>query len=129
MIDTRNAPAGFAETGPANNWPRDDASQPRPASTHVLTLGAKGRVLLTADIRAAMGLKDGDRLVCRLQNGVMTVKSQDRAIRDIQERVRKLVPEGVSLVDELIADRRRAAVEEWDEENSGPLPEILVPYR
>ena len=129
MVATQYLPAGFEENAPADSWNRGDAARQPPASTHVLTLGAKGRVLLTADIRTAMGMKEGDRLVCRLENGVLTVESQMQAIRRIQAEVNRLVPPGVNMVDELIAERRREAVQEWDEAVDGPLPEILVPYR
>ena len=85
--------------------------------------------MLTAGLRAAMGLKEGDRLVCDLLDGVLTVQSQPRAIRQVQLEMRALVPEGVSVVDEFIADKRREAALEWDEEALGPLPGVLAPCK
>ena len=122
------APRGFAEEAVRANRSAA-AAAPVAGTTHFLTVGAKGRVLLTAGLRAAMGLKEGDRLVCDLLDGVLTVQSQPRAIRQVQLEMRALVPEGVSVVDEFIADKRREAALEWDEEALGPLPEILAPCK
>lgn len=65
-----------------------------------------GRILLPAEVRAAMGVVEGDVLSAVVTDGELSLMSQDVAIRQIQAMVRKHVPEGVSLVDELIAERR-----------------------
>ncbi len=70
------------------------------------TLDRAGRVLIPAKVRKAMGIKPGDRLVLRLEDEELRVMSLDRAIRRAQEIVRKYVPPGVLLSEELIADRR-----------------------
>lgn len=45
----------------------------------------------------------------------------ERAIRNLQDMVRRYVPDEVSLVDELLAERRReAAMEQEESEGSGP---------
>ncbi|MDO8839979.1 MAG: AbrB/MazE/SpoVT family DNA-binding domain-containing protein [Parvibaculum sp.] len=82
-----------------------------PQSTHV-EVGAGGRVVIPASVREAMGIKEGDRLVARFADGELKLMSKQLALQRAQEVVRKLVPAGVSLVDELIADRRREAAEE-----------------
>ena len=43
--------------------------------------------------------------------------------------MRSLVPEGSSIVDEFIADKRREAAREWDEDLLGPLPALLAPFK
>ncbi|WP_374627126.1 hypothetical protein [Devosia sp.] len=67
---------------------------------------AAGRVLLPAKVRAALGVGEGDTLRGVVRDGELTLMTSDTALRKTQERLRKLVPPGVSLVDELIAERR-----------------------
>ena len=55
------------------------------------------------------GIEDGaDVIFSRTEHGI-EIKTLDEAIRQAQETVRRYVPEGVSLVDELREDRRRDA--------------------
>lgn len=65
-----------------------------------------GRVLLPAEVRAALGVKEGEKLRGILQDGELRLFTPATALRRLQESARKLAPPGVSLVDELIADRR-----------------------
>lgn len=85
-----------------------------PQSTHV-ELGAGGRIVIPVAIREAMGVKEGDRLVARFEDGELRLMSKQLALQRARELVRKFVPQGVSLVDELIADRRREAAQEMAE--------------
>jgi bifunctional DNA-binding transcriptional regulator/antitoxin component of YhaV-PrlF toxin-antitoxin module len=66
-------------------------------------------------MREALGLKDGDVLFARLEAGEIKLLTPEAAMRRAQAIVRSFVPEGVSLVDELIADRRREAAQEMEE--------------
>lgn len=65
-----------------------------------------GRILLPAEIRAAMGIGEGAVLTGVVRDGELRLMSRDTAIRQAQKLVRQHVPEGVSLVDDLIAERR-----------------------
>jgi AbrB family looped-hinge helix DNA binding protein len=78
-------------------------------------LGPDGRVVIPASIREALGLKEGDVLFARLEGGEIKLLTPEAAMRRAQAIVRQFVPEGVSLVDELIADRRREAAREMEE--------------
>ena len=51
----------------------------------------------------------GDSVTIELTDGALGVRSLDAAIRRAQEIVRKYVPKGLSLADELIAERRAEA--------------------
>ena len=77
-----------------------------------LRIGVGGRVVIPAEMRAALGVKPGDTLIAHVINGELTLMSQKTALRRAQEMVRRFVPEGVSLVDELIAERRAEAARE-----------------
>ncbi|HEX5079236.1 MAG TPA: AbrB/MazE/SpoVT family DNA-binding domain-containing protein, partial [Geminicoccaceae bacterium] len=57
----------------------------------------------------ALGLSVGDPVVLEAREGELHLRSQKRAIAEIQALVRQYVPESVSLADELIAERRREA--------------------
>lgn len=72
-----------------------------------LRLGPDGRVVIPAAIREALGLSEGDILIASIDNGELNLLTRRAAVRRAQAIVRQFVPEGVSLVDELIEDRRR----------------------
>lgn len=71
-----------------------------------------GRVVIPVEIRKAMGLKEGDTVLWELVDGEARLTTKLQRMRKAQELVRKYVPEGVSLVDELIAERRAEAERE-----------------
>ena len=77
-----------------------------------IQIGNAGRIVIPVEIRKAMGVDDGDTLSARVEDGVLVLMSPDTAIRKAQELVRRYIPEDVSLVDELIAERRAEAVRE-----------------
>ena len=65
-----------------------------------------GRVVIPVEIRQSMGLKEGDTVLWELRGGDAVLTTRLAQMREAQAMVRQYVPEGVSLVDELIADRR-----------------------
>jgi len=74
---------------------------------------AGGRIVLPSKFRKQSGIKPGDILALEWKEpGVLTVMTFDVVTRQVQESVRRYVPEGVSLVDELIAERRAEAARE-----------------
>lgn len=83
------------------------AAQPRLKAR--LQIGAGGRIVIPAEMREAMGVAEGDGLLARVVDGELQLLSQDAAIRKVQALVRQHVPPGVSLADELIAERRAEA--------------------
>ncbi len=75
-------------------------------------IGEGGRIVIPAEFRKELGLKPGDVIILSLQGEELRIRSIDSAIRRAQEMVARYVPEGVSLVDELIAERRAEAARE-----------------
>ncbi|KMO44966.1 AbrB family transcriptional regulator [Methylobacterium tarhaniae] len=71
-----------------------------------------GKLIIPASFRREMGIQIGDTVVMEMVDGELRVRSRDAAIIEIQRLVRSLVPDGVSLSDELIADRRAEAAKE-----------------
>ena len=81
---------------------------------------AGGRILNPSKFRELSGIKPGDTLMLELEEpGAFRVLTFDVVVRRVQESVRRYVPEGVSLVDELIQERRAEAARE-DREEYGP---------
>ncbi len=72
-------------------------------------LNENGRIVIPAAMREALQVKPGDELLLHVEDGELHVTTRMQRIRRAQELVRRYVPEGVSLADELIAERREAA--------------------
>ena len=72
-----------------------------------LRLGPDGRIVIPAPFREALGLSEGDTLIGSVSDGELHLLTRQAAVRRAQAIVRQFVPEGVSLVDELLEDRRR----------------------
>ncbi|HET6467682.1 MAG TPA: AbrB/MazE/SpoVT family DNA-binding domain-containing protein [Geminicoccaceae bacterium] len=72
----------------------------------------QGRMVIPAPIRAELGIENGGVLTLETDEDGVHLRSHHQAIRKIQELVRRYVPDGVSLVDELIAERRAEAARE-----------------
>jgi AbrB family looped-hinge helix DNA binding protein len=97
---------GFAEQG----------GDPSPAQAQKVELGAGGRLVIPAPMRAALGMKEGDKVLVRLEGNELRIYTYQEAMRRAQEIVRSFVPPGVSLADELIAERRAEAARELGDE-------------
>jgi bifunctional DNA-binding transcriptional regulator/antitoxin component of YhaV-PrlF toxin-antitoxin module len=74
-----------------------------------LRLGPDGRVLIPATFRDALKLGEGTTLIGSIVDGELHLLTVEAAMRKAQAIVKRFVPAGVSLVDELIDDRRREA--------------------
>ena len=77
-----------------------------------LTIGPNGRVELPTPLLEAGGLEVGDAVIAEAGAGELRLRSLDQAIAEVQAMVRRFVPDDVSLVDELMAERRREAERE-----------------
>ena len=75
-------------------------------------LDQQGRVLIPAEIREKMRLEPGKQVSMYLDDDGLHLISSHIAWQRIQRLVAETVPEGVSLADELIADRRAEAARE-----------------
>ncbi len=77
-----------------------------------LRMNENGRVVIPASFRKALGINPGDEVILRLEDDELRITTMKRRIERAQRHVRKYVKPGVSLVDELIAERREAAKRE-----------------
>jgi AbrB family looped-hinge helix DNA binding protein len=89
--------------------------QAAPRAMQSVELGPGGRVVIPAPMRAALGMKVGDKLTVRLEDNELRIYTYAQGIRRIQEMVRKYVPDYVGTVDEFLAERRREAAKELKE--------------
>ena len=72
-----------------------------------LKVNENGRVVIPLEFRKALGIEAGDEVILSWKDDEIRVTTMQRRIERAQRHVRKYVKRGVSLVDELIADRRR----------------------
>ncbi len=81
-------------------------------SSRAVRIVEGGKMVIPATFRRQLGLRVGDTVIVEVADGELHVRSRAGAIANAQKLMRGLVPEGVSLVDELIADRRAEAARE-----------------
>jgi len=79
---------------------------------HHVQLGSGGRLVVPAPVRNELGLTEGARLLVRVEDGRIVVEPVAAAVARAQAIVRRRVPAGVSLSDELSAERREEAARE-----------------
>jgi len=72
-----------------------------------------GRIVIPADIRKKAGIEIGETVNIEVdEDDSVRISTLRQDLRRAQEEFRKYVPEGLSLVDDLISDRRRDASNE-----------------
>jgi len=76
-----------------------------------LVLGKQGRLVIPAQIRAALRLTPGDRLHLHVADGRLVLQRPEDATAELRALGAR-VPAGRSLVEELLAERRAAAAVE-----------------
>jgi AbrB family looped-hinge helix DNA binding protein len=74
-----------------------------------LRVRENGRVVIPASFRKALGIRAGDEILLRFEDDELRITTMKRRIERAQRHARKYVKRGVSLVDELLAERREAA--------------------
>jgi len=85
-----------------------------------LKIDSAGRIVIPADMRAAMMVKPGDAVTAEVVDGEFRLVSPEVALKHVRAFARKWKAEhpGESVVDELIADRREEARRELEEANT-----------
>ncbi|HEY5115883.1 MAG TPA: AbrB/MazE/SpoVT family DNA-binding domain-containing protein [Nakamurella sp.] len=76
-----------------------------------LVMGQQGRLVIPAEVRAALGLVPGDRLHLHVAGPRLVLERQADAVAELRALAGG-VPKSRSFVDELLAERRLAAAAE-----------------
>ena len=108
---------------PSSGFSKDAAAYaPQSGPMHQsVELGAGGRLVIPAPMRAALGMKVGDQLTVRLEGDELRVYTYEAGIRRMQERLRPYLPENA--VDEFLRWKREEAAKEWAEMDGWPKDE------
>lgn len=82
-----------------------------------LKIGEAGRIVIPAEMRVAMMVKPGDTVTAEVVHGEFRIVSRPVLMKRIEAEAKKFKTRhpGVSLVDELIADRREEARRDAEE--------------
>jgi len=72
-----------------------------------VSLGPDGRIVVPAAMREALGLGEDDVLFARIEDGELRLATASGMQKRVNDMLREFVPPGVSLVDELLKERRR----------------------
>lgn len=79
-----------------------------------LKVNENGRIVIPLEFRRALGIHPGDEVILSWKDDEIRITTMQRRIERAQRHVRQYVKPGVSLVDELIAERREAAKRELE---------------
>jgi bifunctional DNA-binding transcriptional regulator/antitoxin component of YhaV-PrlF toxin-antitoxin module len=122
------SPRGFAEdktqyraNEPSASPAADVENMPPPdvlpdgTIRYFLKLGAKGRVLLPIELRAALDLDEGELITAWLKDGELRLYSHLHGLRKIRDEARSLAQSTGYASDELIAERRAEALKDEEE--------------
>ena len=93
------------------NVPRSRDSWHTTGMDATLVLGQQGRLVIPAEIRAALGLAPGDHLHLHLNGSRLVLERQQDAVAELRALAAD-VPKSRSFVEELLAERRAAAASE-----------------
>ena len=89
-------------------------------TTYKASLEKSGRILIPVAIRRRLGLSEGSQVIVKVdESGALQITSRSQALASVRERIRKYVPAGRDLVEELIQDRRAEAEREDKGEREG----------
>ena len=81
-----------------------------------MRIGPQGRVVIPVTLRRALGIKPGQVMVGRVEDGRLVLERREAILNRLQARFSNAVPRDVSLADELVADRRDQERREAGEE-------------
>ncbi|EDN72707.1 MAG: AbrB/MazE/SpoVT family DNA-binding domain-containing protein [Candidatus Parabeggiatoa sp.] len=77
-----------------------------------LKIDSNGSLTLPEEYRQILAISAGDEVTVQLKGNKLVIVSPHDPVKIVQTLVRKSIPAGRSLADELIAERRREATSE-----------------
>jgi len=95
-------------------------TRPLAQERHTLQLGNRGRIVLPAEVRHRLDLKQGDRLILSVEaDGALLLQGARVLAQRLQGMFAEVAP-GVDLADELIADRHAEGRQDADAHRKRP---------
>jgi AbrB family looped-hinge helix DNA binding protein len=73
------------------------------------TVQEGGRLVIPAAYRKALGIKPGDEVILVIEDGGIKIVSTRQAVARAQTLLRRYIPKGRNLSEELIQERREEA--------------------
>ena len=102
----------LADTWSPSNEPGTKSLAPAGPKWVWAEVEGDGRIDLPAHFLQALGVHEGDQVQLALEGDSIRILTRSRALQELRAKVQQFVPEGVSLVDELIAERRAEAAKD-----------------
>jgi len=70
-----------------------------------------GRILIPIALRRELGLSEGSQVLVQVEaSGTLQITSRSKVLAKVRKQIRKYIPPGQDLVDDLIRDRQADAV-------------------
>ena len=82
------------------------------AQTARVTIGENGRIVIPAALRRELGMKAGEPVVLRVEDGELRISTVEAALERARRILARYIPPEIDLTQELIDDRRREAARE-----------------
>ncbi|MCK5930960.1 MAG: AbrB/MazE/SpoVT family DNA-binding domain-containing protein [Fulvimarina manganoxydans] len=82
------------------------------AQQRTIPITENGRLNIPADMRRALGLEGAGRVILRMDENGIHIMTREHALQRVRELMAPYVTDGVSRVDELIAERRAEAAKD-----------------
>ncbi|MCP9626632.1 hypothetical protein NML43_05990 [Rhodopseudomonas palustris] len=89
-------------------------AEEREVLSYWVAVGSQGELTVPPEMLSALGVAPADMVNLTVVDGVLEIRSADSAWREAQRILAPGILPGVSIVDELIADRRREVQLESD---------------
>jgi AbrB family looped-hinge helix DNA binding protein len=74
-----------------------------------IRINENGRVVIPASIRKALGIRNGDEIVLRVEENELRITTLKSRLARAQKHLAPYLKKGSSMSDELIAERRAAS--------------------
>jgi AbrB family looped-hinge helix DNA binding protein len=75
-------------------------------------IGIGGRLVIPAEARQKLHLDEGAEVVLEVDDHGLRIAGLQQTVKEVQEYFRRFVPEAISVVDELLQERREEAARE-----------------
>lgn len=87
-------------------------------------VAAGGRVVIPAEVRQALGIREGDEVLLTQDADGIRITTYRQAVKRAREVVSRYVRPGVSLIDELGRERAEEVAKEERATRDSPTPEL-----